>query len=499
MLNIVKKYIKKRNDLPEPPPEEEKEPKLTDKIEEKEPTEEAVPPSKENKDEDPEEKKKEDGPEEPKPEDAPGEPKAEQKKEEVPQDSLPKEAQPEIDEKKEADSKEKSQIQVACEDPNIYQKVEKRLRIRKLTDEEKLELFKTIRFSQLQHKELLACFTDPIFDLAKNFIMQGLSMRLNQYEQLPGEMPIGFETGPRLSYEKPDTSMEEKKETTPDPLTPEKKFQEEKKEEPDMYPNPVMAQSTAVPYYRRDFQEDLIMRSTTNAIKQPLDSSITPRPPQKVFYQPAPLSSAKRASPASFSSPKVVPPEEFLYTFDFDTCGLFYFLGSLGKTRNWQNPHTLGQVIVYASSIGYGSLEHIVGRSTVNCRTLNEPMSFIGVDLGEGRLFAPTCYTIRNRNISSHTMLNWQFEASEDKINWTILDRRVYLTNDAEINAEMEEVRAALTKSGATSTYAIDPEQLPAPGQGFRYFRIVQIGKNSSGSDNLSLSGLELYLSLIHI
>jgi len=28
---------------------------------------------------------------------------------------------------------------------------------------------------------------------------------------------------------------------------------------------------------------------------------------------------------------------------------------------------------------------------------------------------------------------------------------------------------------------------------GFRYFRVVQVGKNSSGSDNLALSGMELY------
>jgi len=28
---------------------------------------------------------------------------------------------------------------------------------------------------------------------------------------------------------------------------------------------------------------------------------------------------------------------------------------------------------------------------------------------------------------------------------------------------------------------------------GFRYFRVIQVGKNSSGSDNLGLSGFELY------
>jgi len=89
--------------------------------------------------------------------------------------------------------------------------------------------------------------------------------------------------------------------------------------------------------------------------------------------------------------------------------------------------------------------------------------------------------------------MNWQFEGSLDKENWEILDRRVYLTDDPSANSEMETVRNALKKKGATSTWAIDSEKLKGTKNGFRYFRIVQIGKNSSGSDNLSLSGIEIY------
>jgi len=90
-------------------------------------------------------------------------------------------------------------------------------------------------------------------------------------------------------------------------------------------------------------------------------------------------------------------------------------------------------------------------------------------------------------------MLNWQFEGSVDKITWEILDRRVYLTDDPVANTEMEPIRNLLTKKGATSTWEIDSER----SKGFRFFRIVQIGKNSSGSDNLSLSGIELYGKVI--
>ncbi len=98
----------------------------------------------------------------------------------------------------------------------------------------------------------------------------------------------------------------------------------------------------------------------------------------------------------------VAVPAEFIYQYDFDENGLLYFLGTYGKTKSWLNPHTIGQVTVFASSIGHGALEDVVGRTATNCRTLNEPLSFFGFDLGMGRIFLPTCYTIRNRNISSY-------------------------------------------------------------------------------------------------
>ena len=92
-----------------------------------------------------------------------------------------------------------------------------------------------------------------------------------------------------------------------------------------------------------------------------------------------------------------------------------------------------------------------------------------------------------------HTLLNWQFEGSLDKKAWDVLDRRVYLTNDPVLNAELEQDRNLLKRKGATSTWAIDSERFKEMKAGYRYFRVIQVGKNSSGSDNLSLSGIEIY------
>jgi hypothetical protein len=71
------------------------------------------------------------------------------------------------------------------------------------------------------------------------------------------------------------------------------------------------------------------------------------------------------------------------------------------------------------------------------------------------------------------------------------------MTKDPEIDIPMEMEREALKQKGATSTWGISQEmwRVKEGGEepGFRYFRIVQVDKNSSGSSNLGLSGLELY------
>lgn len=90
-------------------------------------------------------------------------------------------------------------------------------------------------------------------------------------------------------------------------------------------------------------------------------------------------------------------------------------------------------------------------------------------------------------------MLAWQFEGSIDKENWIILDRRVYSGPIVSYDINVQEEIKQLCQKGATSTWGIDREITLQQSKGFRFFRIVQIDKNSSGSDNLALSGIELY------
>ena len=62
--------------------------------------------------------------------------------------------------------------------------------------------------------------------------------------------------------------------------------------------------------------------------------------------------------------------------------------------------------------MGRGSYEDFVGRALVNCRTLNEPNAFMGIDFGLDRYLMPSCYTIRNRDSTRHVLLNWVFEVT---------------------------------------------------------------------------------------
>jgi len=135
----------------------------------------------------------------------------------------------------------------------------------------------------------------------------------------------------------------------------------------------------------------------------------------------------------------------------------------------------LGQVLAITSGVGFGMLEDLVGRSIVNLRTRNSPHSYFGVDLLGDRLLILEGYCLRNRSSTSHALVRWCCQGSVDGKTWDVLDERENIS--------------ALRKAGATAYFDVQARG----GAAYRCFRIVQVGLNSSGSDNLALSGLELY------
>ncbi len=203
-----------------------------------------------------------------------------------------------------------------------------------------------------------------------------------------------------------------------------------------------------------------------------------------------------RISQNFFRSQRVVSSYNpiFKYTYDFDENGALYYLGTKGKKYQYRNPHELNIVTAFASSISKGQISDFVGRNLVNLRTENEESSFLGVDLGENRTLVPTAYSIRNRNSSTHVMLCWNLEASNDKIHFEILDTRIFSNEEnPQIHQRLERERNLLKEPGCTSTWGISKKIKEKFPEGFRYFLIKQIDKNSNGSYNLTNSGFELY------
>lgn len=74
------------------------------------------------------------------------------------------------------------------------------------------------------------------------------------------------------------------------------------------------------------------------------------------------------------------------------------------------------------------------------------------------------------------------------------MDRRELFSGNQQLDVSNEDIVKKLSKVGGTCTFQVNLDFYNQNGfEGFRYFRILQIGKNSSGSDNLALSGLEMY------
>lgn len=70
--------------------------------------------------------------------------------------------------------------------------------MKRLTKDEKIELFKTVRYSYLSHENLISLTGNKTFELAKDFVLEGLSLKLNAFEAGIKQEPT-INTNPRIS------------------------------------------------------------------------------------------------------------------------------------------------------------------------------------------------------------------------------------------------------------------------------------------------------------
>ena len=406
---------------------------------------------------------------------------------------------------------------------NHLLEMEKNSKKKRLTPEEEKTLVYCIRFSFLSHADLISLTNEPLMKDYKDLILQGLSARLNTYENTSDPNPL-INLTPRhylrgqqssnqnkanLNNEYGNINQNYKKNQMlrsvgnlgdqnqfmrryNDPRNFAKSqninnFNNNFSESPSYYEenNNINNMNNNSNYGRSDIVNIDDINNKKKKLAMMIKSSSTPYPPQD-----------PRISEEFFRNQLImsVPKPIFKYTYDFDENGALYFLGTKGKRHQYRNPHEINMVKAFASSVSKGQVSDFVGRNLVNLRTENEENSFFGVDLGNNRTLVPTAYSLRNRNSSSHVMLCWNLEASNDRINFEILDTRIFSnTNNPKIHQKLEKERNLLKEPGCTSTWGISKKIRERFPEGFRYFLVKQIDKNSNGSYNLAISGFELY------
>ena len=434
---------------------------------------------------------------------------------------------------------------------------------KRLSSEEEKNLVSCIRFSFLSHADLISLNNEPIMDNFKDLIMQGLSARLDTYENAK-EKNIIINLKPRkylkkkqevnnpnINYNNTNTNNTnidnkyfntQKKEIEEENMNLNNQFNkfndprnyaysqqintnkfnnyinednstnknnmrninnnENNREEINNFErydennnnNFIDNNESELNYLRAEvFNKDEIYAMNKKRNNE-LNSNKNISPSQsQVPYAPQDSKILKNYIDNKHQtiSKKIFPV--FKYTYDFDENGALYYIGTLGKKQIYCNPHELNLVTAFASSLSKGEISDFVGRNLVNLRTENEEFSFFGVDLGQNRKLIPTAYSIRNRNSSTHVLLCWELEGSNDKINFEILDRRIFRSDNYEMNKKLERERNLLIKPGCTSTWGISKKIREKFPEGFRYFILKQIDKNSNGSYNLTNSGFELY------
>ena len=99
-----------------------------------------------------------------------------------------------------------------------------KLAVKRLSKDQKDVLYKTVRYSHLQHEELLETSKNPNFAGAKDYIMQGLSIKLSPYEkkEIPDDKEgYSINLRPRPSYANPVEIKEEVNEEVKVEVNPE--------------------------------------------------------------------------------------------------------------------------------------------------------------------------------------------------------------------------------------------------------------------------------------
>ena len=429
---------------------------------------------------------------------------------------------------------------------------------KKLSKEQEKELIMCIRFAYVPHNELVKLTNEPMMSDFKDILLQALSLKLNSYEENQNneiETKNIFNSNPRICFQKIEKSINPQNnydnimninQSMPNPninnIYPKTSFNynndpnnrmyrsdfynikrnnnyNEKINEEEYHYNNNDNIDNYNDYNDEDYNEnnnsssedhsnnsDNLKADYFNINYQKEKEKINRY--QKMLKSESPnrnknsqeinlsksISSEEENKSKNININKRKYNTKFKYKSDFDHNGALYYLGTQGLTKKYENPHKLKLIKAFGSSLLSGNFYDFVGRKFTNLSTENEENSFFGIDLGPERYLKPTSYSIKNRDSDTNVLLCWNFQGSNDKINFEILDKRIFMSEkDEKLNDKTRKCRHMLKKPRTTSTWGISKSIREKYPNGFRYFLLKQIGKNSSKNYNLAISGFELY------
>ena len=168
----------------------------------------------------------------------------------------------------------------------------------------------------------------------------------------------------------------------------------------------------------------------------------------------------------------------------FSKSGVFYYLGTDAFREPYSNPHVKGAVTVTWSSKGSEDIQYFVSHFNpfTYSYTSIECNAWMDVDIGAGRELHPSGYSLRHDEQGPRGVLrNWVLQGRcNGSIEWEIISEHC---NDTSLAATC----------GSEAYFPLSDVNALLDNKGYRYFRILQTGKNSSGKNRLSCSGFELY------
>ena len=319
---------------------------------------------------------------------------------------------------------------------------------KRLTEEQEKDLILCIRFNYLSHSELVKLTNEIIMNEYKDLLLKALSMKLNYYEE-----EATNDDNNKIFNLNPRNALNQKNENRNNT----KFYSSEKYFNRELMNNNLIYQSdlnniSNYNFNNNDYKNEIydndekLYRINKNNnyntnVDSNYDNKVTncnlnendlnllnsqffninnKREKEKINrYREMIRQDNKELSKTKFNNQLIYPLNnniKFKYKNDFDKNGALYYIGTLGLSKKYNNPHKLKLIKAFGSPLLNGNYCDFVGRENVNLITENEENSFFGVDLGLDRNLIPTLYSIKNRDSSSNVLLSWNLQGSNDKI-----------------------------------------------------------------------------------